>query len=336
MTANIGFLIIGAQKGGTTSLAEYVRRHPQVHMPPEMAVAFFNTNHTFQRGWDWYRSTVVRGAPRNAVCGEVSPFYMNGTPFGNFIANEEGGPPPSLPGSEPLVEEIPRRIREFLPNVKLVCVLRDPVARAYSHYRMMVLERAESRSFDEAVAQIMEPEIMEQARIAPTRTNNYIVNGEYARVLAGFLRVFPRDQLMAISSDQLAERPAETLAALYEFIGVAPDFVPDNLGTRYRAAAERERINRFSLKDLQRNLARVRSARALWHALPNDVRDRVDRSFNVASYRFGLWNARRDVVGADIPPAVRQNLMAHYWPDSEALGEMLGQDIPWLATWNRL
>jgi hypothetical protein len=276
---------------------------------------------------------VVRGAPHNAVCGEASTYYMNGTPFGNSVANERRGGAPSLPGSEPLEEVIPRRIRKFLPNVKLVCVLLDPVARAYSHYRMMVLQQAESRSFDEAAAQNLEPEVMKQARIAPIRTNNYIVNGEYARVLGGFLHVFPRDQLMAIFSDQLIERPAETLSALYEFIGVAPDFVPDNLGTRYRAAAERERIAGFSLDRLQMNLARVSSARALWHALPNGVRDRVDRGFSVAKYRVEMWNAQRGIVGENMSLTVRQKLIEHYCPDSEALGEMLGQDIPWLATW---
>jgi hypothetical protein len=336
VTTSIGFLIIGAQKGGTTSLFEYVRRHPQVHMPTEKDIAFFNRDGHFQRGWDWYRSTVVRGAPQNAVCGEASTYYMSGTPFGELIANEEQGPPPSLPGGEPLEDVVPQRIREFLPNVKLICVLRDPVARAYSHHRMMVLERAESRSFDEAVSQVMEPGAMERARIAPTRTNNYIVNGEYARVLAGFLRIFPREQLMAIFSDQLAERPAETLAALYEFIGVAPDFVPDNLGTRYRAAAEKERITGFSLDRFQMNLARVRPARALWHALPDGARDRIDRRFKVASYRVGMWNAQRGAAGEDVSLAVRQKLIAHYRPDSEELGDMLGQDIPWLTTWTHL
>ena len=234
--ASIGFLIIGAQKGGTTSLFEYVRRHPQVHMPAEKDIAFFNRPNEFRRGWDWYETTVLRDAPPDAVCGEASTYYMSGTPFGDLIHNEQEDPS-SLDDDGPLEEVVPGRIKQFLPDVKLICVLRDPVARAYSHHRMMMLERAESRPFDDAIDQLLMPEAIDTARIAPTRTNNYVVNGEYARVLAGFLRIFPREQLMAIFSDDLAERPAETLAKLFEFIGVAADFVPDNLDTRYRTGS---------------------------------------------------------------------------------------------------
>ena len=333
--ASIRFLIIGAQKGGTTSLFEYVRRHPQVHMPAEKDIAFFNRPSEFRRGWDWYSTTVLRDAPPDAVCGEASTYYMSGTPFGDLIHNEQHDPAVSWNGDEPLEEVVPRRIKQFLPDVKLICVLRDPVARAYSHHRMMMLERAESRSFDEAIDQLLMPEAIEHARIAPTRTNNYVVNGEYSRVLAGFLRTFPREQLMAIFSDDLAERPAETLARLFAFIGVADDFVPDNLDTRYRTAAEEERIAGLNLYMWQEHVARVRAARALWHALPDRLRSSIDRRYRVMSYRVAMWNARRGVVGDDMSRSIRERLQAHFRPDGEALGRMLGQSVPWLAGWSR-
>jgi hypothetical protein len=326
----IGFLVIGAPKAGTTSLFEYIRLHPQIHMPAEKEVYFFNIDRNYRRGLAWYLNTVLRHAPPGSVCGEATTEYMSGAPY----TDDESDPALGSIDRAALEEVIPRRIKQALPEVKLICVLRDPVKRAYSHYRMMVLSRVESRSFEETVDQLIDPVALERTRVARTRTNGYIVNGEYARLLAGFLRVFPREQLEVIFSDELAERPAETLANLFEFVGVAHDFVPDNVNTRYRAAAVKPRIPGLNLVAWQANMARVAQARALWHALPTKVRDLIDSAYNVANYRVEMWNAWRGTVSEDIEPAVREQLIAHYRADSEALAEMLGREISWLATWN--
>jgi len=76
----VGFLIVGAQKAGTTSLFEYVRRHPDVHMPPAKEIGFFSSDHNYARGWEWYSSIMFGDAPRDARCGEASVGYMGGTP----------------------------------------------------------------------------------------------------------------------------------------------------------------------------------------------------------------------------------------------------------------
>lgn len=81
MAPRIGFLVIGVQKGGTSSLFEYLRRHPQIHMPAEKEIGYFNNPKVFERGSDWYRARVTRGAPPGSVCGEATPFYMSGTPM---------------------------------------------------------------------------------------------------------------------------------------------------------------------------------------------------------------------------------------------------------------
>ena len=209
------------------------------------------------------------------------------------------------------------------------------MARAYSHYRMAVLSRAESRSFEEAIDQLVEPEALERARNTHTRTDGYVVSGEYARVLEGFLRVFPREQLMVIFSDELERRPSEALARAFGFIGVASDFVPDNLDTRYLAAAVKQRIPGMNLFVWKTSLSRVPPARALWQALPSRVHRGVGHTYNVAAYRIQLWNARREVVRDDMPSSTRLRLIGHYRPDSEALRDMLDVDIPWLEEWAR-
>jgi len=328
---SIGFLIIGAPKAGTTSLFEYMRHHPQIHMPAEKEIYFFNADRTFALGWDWYLTMMLRDAPPNAVCGEASTEYMRGAPFRDSDKDGERDPH----ARERPEEIIPRRIKQFLPDIKLICVLRDPVERAHSHYMMRKMERADPRSFEEAVDELMEPTTMEHARVAATRTNGYIVNGEYARLLTGFLRVFPREQLMVIFSDELSQQPTSTLSRVFDFIGVSNSFVPDNLETRFREGAVKQRVPGLNLVSWHMNLARVAPARTLWFALPERWRREIHRAYSRASYRIELWNARRGSVDHEISPSARQRLVGHFLPDSEALVEIVERDVPWLANWAR-
>jgi hypothetical protein len=319
--SRIGFLVIGAEKTGSTSLFKYMQRHPQIHMPAEKELHFFNADRVYRRGWRWYADTVVRGAPAGAVCGEAGQYMIGVTDrdADDYKSTEE---------------IVPQRIQQFLPTVKLICVLRDPAARAYSEYQMGILDQVESRPFDEAIDQLLRPEALKDARAAHTRTNGYVVSGEYYRILSGFLRFFERRQLLAIFSSDLADRPAATLANVFEFIGVASDFVPDNIGTRYRTAATRQRLPGVNLFIWGQALSRVSSARAAWHLLPARAQTDITRVYNVAGNRIALWNARRGATASnDIPRSAYQKLIAHFRPDSEALGALLNREIPWLAKW---
>lgn len=335
--SDIGFIVIGAPKAGTTSLFEYMRRHPQIHMPAQKEISFFASDRAYQRGIDSYLSLILKGAPSGAVCGEATPRYMAGAPSNTVVDNSEYGTLPSASDyGAPLEEVIPRRIKQSFPDVKLICVLRDPVARAHSHYRMSVLNRVESRSFTEAIDQLIEPETLERTRLAHSYNDGYVVYGEYGRVIGGFLRVFPREQLMVIFSGELAQRPSETVAKVFEFIGVATDFVPENLNTRYLAGAAKQRLPGLNLYVWKTNFARIRPARALWRALPDRVHRGISHAYNVTAYRIQLWNARRDVVdNDDVPSSTRLKLINHFRPDSETLGDMLNMDIPWLDEWAR-
>ena len=256
----IQFLIIGAQKGGTTSLFEYMRRHPQIQMPANKEISFFDLN--YSRGEEWYLASVLRNARPGAVCGEASVGYMCGTPYGEFRNDRNWDARMSARHGEPLENVIPGRIERLLPEVRLICVLRDPVARAYSHYSMARLGKAETRSFDQAVEDLLAQDAMEHARAMPLSDNGYIANGEYGRVLAGYLRTFANGQLKVVFSDELSNSPADTLAQVFEVVGVDAGYEPENLDTRYRAAALEPRVQGLDLYAWQRRLAAASPARA--------------------------------------------------------------------------
>jgi hypothetical protein len=185
------FLVIGAMKAGTTSLYHYLRAHPQVFMPPYKAPEFFAGEAHWRRGIEWYRQLFASAGPDAMAIGEASNVYTK----------------------YPQYRGVPERIATYIPDARLVYVLRDPVQRIRSHYETRVVEGAEKAPFEEAVL-----------------TNPiYLDCSRYAMQLEQYLARFPREQLLVITSEQLRGARHATIRNVYEFIGVDPQFIPPNL-----------------------------------------------------------------------------------------------------------
>src|SRR6266508_83824 len=100
-----GFLVIGTKRGGSTSLYEYLIRHPDVAgCLLTKGSHYFDVN--FGRGWSWFRAAFPLAGGRRTIAGEASPYYM-------------------------FHQLAPQRIAAALPEVRLIAVLRDPVERAW-------------------------------------------------------------------------------------------------------------------------------------------------------------------------------------------------------------
>jgi hypothetical protein len=127
------FLIIGAQKSGTSSLYNYLTQHPDVCPALVKEIRYFNKY--FSKGTNWYRghfpsslyiSYVNKISGRDMITGDGTPSYL----------------------SDPYV---PRRVFEVIPQVKLIVLLRNPVDRAYSHYQHRFRANREVSSFEEVI-----------------------------------------------------------------------------------------------------------------------------------------------------------------------------------------
>ena len=186
---------------------------------------------------------------------------------------------------------VPSRIYECLPRVRLIAILRDPVERALSHYRMEVGTGRERRSFDDAVAELLRADALASARRHPAPTTGCVTWGEYGRILSGYFDVFPREQILVVFTDELARAPVQLLRRVQEFIGVRADFEPDNLGARYRVGAT---VRPFSWKSpsswmspasplsprgVTRSLVRNPTARTVWHAIGPSRQRRFGRLY---------------------------------------------------------
>ena len=201
------FLVIGAQKAGTTALYAYLRWHPGITGPSWKEVSFFDRH--WWRGESWYRGQFPL-RPRGRLVGEASPSYL----------------------FHPLA---PERARAVVPHARLVALLRDPVDRAYSHYQHEVALGREPLSFEEALAAEEERTRGEVERLtADPRAfsrawwdHTYAARGRYAEQLERWLAAFPREQLHVATTEELGERPAETYAAIVAFLGAAPHTLPE-------------------------------------------------------------------------------------------------------------
>jgi hypothetical protein len=231
------FLILGAQKAGTTTLYDNLVKHPRVVPADIKEVHFFDSNWT--RGVNWYRghfalkSALQREA--GTITGEGSPYYL----------------------FHPLV---PARVRQVVPAARLLVVLRDPVERAYSHYQHEKRKGREPLSFEEAVA--AEPERLagEMERVGADagyasfalQHYSYVERGKYAEQLRRWFAMFPREQLLVLTSDELNREFNATMERAFEFLGVPPHSVErpkrSNVGS-YEKMSEQTRAE---LSDLFR------------------------------------------------------------------------------------
>ena len=196
------FVIIGAQRGGTTSLHAYLGAHPQVETPATKELHFITDRH--ERGLDWYLGQFPAELAPDVITGEATPYAL----------------------FHPLA---PQRLREVAPAARLIALLRNPVDRAYSHY---LLERSGGHeTLDFAAALDAEQERLdgEEARLAseptyasaPHKHASYLARGDYARQLERWFAVFPREQILVVRSEDLYERSAETLALVVQFLGIS-------------------------------------------------------------------------------------------------------------------
>ena len=201
------FLVIGAQKAGTTALYAYLRWHPGIAGPSWKEVSFFDRH--WWRGEAWYRGQFPLRAGKRLV-GEASPSYL----------------------FHPLA---PERARSLVPGAKLVALLRDPVDRAYSQYQHEVALGREPLSFEDALAAEDERLVGEVERlIADPRAfsrawwdHTYTARGRYAEQLERWLEAFPSEKLLVVRTEDLGERPAETYASILAFLGAEPHELPD-------------------------------------------------------------------------------------------------------------
>lgn len=204
------FIIIGAQRGGTTSLYYYLTSYPGIAQALMKEVHFFDDH--FEEGTSWYqaqfptrlqRSYVERARGQRFLTGESSPYYL-------FY-------PPA-----------PKRIKALIPTVKLIVLLRNPVERAYSHHWLATLEGNETLPFAEAIEREAERTAGEQEKIQcderyasfAHRHFTYLARGIYVDQLQHWMSFFPREQFLILKSEDFYRDTASAFKRTLDFLDV--------------------------------------------------------------------------------------------------------------------
>lgn len=194
------FIIIGAQKSGTSSLYYYLSQHPSLKLSVEKEIHYYN--YYQQRGKDinWYKSFFpLRIKSINKKTGEASPYYL-------------------------FDENAAERLKRDIPDIKLIALLRNPIDRAYSAYNMNVTQgnHEHLQSFEQAIA---------NTDLSMEASQVYLLRGQYANHIKNWLKYFNRDQFLFIKSEELFKNPKSILKKVYKFLEIE-EIYPNNLNAK--------------------------------------------------------------------------------------------------------
>ena len=291
----IDFLIIGAQKSGTTSLFKYLVEHPSLYIPQEKELPYFSYDELNANGIDRFLDKYFPKAQNAQQWGTVTPQYMY----------------------DPVV---PDRIKFELPKVKLIAILRDPVERAISHYKMNVRRGDEKRPVDKAFHECLEVGSVNNARKLRGRSKDeascYLVWGEYGRILKRYFELFPPEQILCVQHKELASHPAIVVRAIFEFLGVDAEFLPCNLSKRFHMGGSSVRTR------LHEQFRRIKIIRWLWRKLSCGMQYRIASIYE----KFNTVAGKSDAV--HIPSTATLELMRDFFKHDHAILSQLKIDNP--------
>jgi len=196
------FLLVGAQRSGTTSLFKYLTRHPDYRAPIRKEIHYFSLH--YSRGPEWYKAHFPGVDDAPSFTGDATPYYLY----------------------HPLAAQ---RAHELLPDAKIVVLLRDPVSRARSHYQHEVAKGHERLSFRDAID--AEPERLrgevERITNSPDATSfahqhySYMARGRYLDQLLVWEEAFGADNVLTLTSESMFADPAAAVNTVTEFLDVA-------------------------------------------------------------------------------------------------------------------
>jgi len=198
------FLIIGAQRAGTTSLYENLVKHPNVIPASIKEIHFFDNN--FKSGLDWYESHFSSSQNsknlEKAITGEASPYYI----------------------FHPLV---PQRMAKIFPEIKLIALLRNPIDRAFSHYHHEVRLGFEKLSFEEAI-KAEKDRLKDQLKMVLDgiysfnhQHFSYLSRGIYVEQLRKWEKFFSKDQILILNSKDFFNNPKKTFEIVCNFLNLS-------------------------------------------------------------------------------------------------------------------
>lgn len=294
----LDFLVIGAQKSGTSSLHEYLYRHPQIQLPAGKEVPFFNLDHYYQQGITKLLDDHFPNYRSGKITGKVSPQYMT---------------------NQMIVE----RIHANLPDIHLLAILRDPIKRAISHYKMACRRGQEKRTIEKALSDTLRPSAIANSRELPaapaSETQCYLAWSEYGRILSYYYERYPSKQLKILFFEDLVSDPGSIVDEILLFLDISPGYRPKNLGKPVFSGGTTARFPNL------RESLRSSRLKSLWEKLP--PRYQAQLSFTYERLNAGK-NKESSITLSD---TLLAELSCFFQPDIMQLERLIAKPVPWEA-----
>lgn len=224
----VDFLIVGAQKSGTTALTRYLRTNDDIEMARKKELHFFDNEYNFVNTVDYsiYHSS-FENSRGDTLKGESTPVYM-------------------------YWYSAPKRIWEYNPKMKLIVVLRNPIDRAFSHWNMQRDRNVDTLSFSEAIR--MERKRCREALPFQHFRYSYTDRGFYTEQIRRLWHFFPKQQILILKYEDLQLDIANILLKISNFLNVK-DFAEvqhENIHSR-KYLAQMKQVDRLYLESLYSN-----------------------------------------------------------------------------------
>ena len=226
------FLIIGAPKAGTTALYHYLSEHPQIYMSPVKEPKFFafegeqinfcgpgDLKKDYVTDIEAYKTLFSKVSQEIAI-GEASPGYLHSA-------------------------QAPERIHHYIPDAKLIVIIRDPVERAYSHFLSLVRQDLEPLT---DFTQAMETE---EERIRNNWSPRWLYKqrGFYYAQLKRYFDLFDRSQIRVYIHKDFKTNSVGVLQDIFQFLDVDDTFVPDTSQKHNATYTHRNKVLHKLLKE---------------------------------------------------------------------------------------
>ncbi|MEK7524338.1 MAG: sulfotransferase domain-containing protein [Patescibacteria group bacterium] len=289
--AEPNFIIGGAVASGTSFLSHTIKDHPQIYLPKIMRpeCGFFYKSWEFSKGKDYYLQRWFTEAKEQKAVGERSSLYFHG----DFM-------------------DVPKRIHDMYPDMKLIFCLRNPTERAYANYRFTALCGLENLSFQDALEQEEDREKQATGIWAEIRPFSYRKRGQYADQLKAFFEVFPRRQILCIKSETLSKKTPEILKQVFHFLGVDESYM----------APPQENFTSPNVKNLW-----VQTLLRKWLRGPklDQITENYRKGSRTWTEKIAGWNLTEGKK--PMPAEDRKRLQDFYSSHNERLAKLLDWDV---------
>ena len=286
------FLVVGAPKAGTSSLYQYLQKHPDIYLPDQKELHYWSSaalaENTSGPGDQYSLLNVVttwryycqhyKAAALEKQLGDVSPSYLY---FYNRVIPE---------------------LKRQLPAVKIIIMLRDPIERAYSNYLHQQRLTYEPLSFAEA----LDCEL-KRSNAGYSDFWRYAAHSQYFLPCVAYVKAFGIANVHFITFEELKDNPSDVMSNVFSFLDVDENFRPDNLDKIYNSGG------RFKESLLMRFLLRPSRFKSYFY---NSLNEEWIRAYRSLKLKF---TASRKLPIPEIPREVRAQLTALFRDDVEAL-----------------